>query len=322
MTRTYCLNCGHHMEQRIIDGRTREVCSACGNIFYRNPVPAVGVVVTIDDDVVLVKRKVDPQAKHWALPAGYMELSESAEEAAIRECYEETNLQIRIDRLLGVYSFGVGKSSGLVIIYVGTIIGGELCASDDASDARAFPIDALPEPMAFCTHVRALERWRQQQQSAEKHVDMLAHLDYGAVVRLARRDDANSVLTLVQFLPRNDGYGKDYHVFVAAVFHERLNDPDRPILIAEVGGAPAGFATLSFHQTLRGWSAAIDDLAVKPEYRRQRIGQALVEAAVRLSQARNCHTLHLDTISGAPEAQAFYHACGFADGCVATLRVR
>src|SRR5205085_5685699 len=124
----YCPRCGSRMERRFTEGRDREVCPACGFVFYRNPVPAVGVVVALEDRLVLIQRKYEPQAGHWGLPAGYMELGESAEEAAIRECYEETGLLVQIDHLLGVYSFGEGEQSGLVIIYAATAVGGQLRA--------------------------------------------------------------------------------------------------------------------------------------------------------------------------------------------------
>jgi 8-oxo-dGTP diphosphatase len=104
----YCPRCGTLLERRHVDDRERDVCPACGFIFYRNPVPAVGVLVALDGKVVLVRRRYEPRAGCWALPAGFMELGESAEDAAIRECHEETGLLVRVDHLLGVYSFGEG----------------------------------------------------------------------------------------------------------------------------------------------------------------------------------------------------------------------
>ena len=52
MTQTvYCPRCGTLMERRQVDDREREVCPACGFVFYRNPVPAVGVVVAVFSDL-------------------------------------------------------------------------------------------------------------------------------------------------------------------------------------------------------------------------------------------------------------------------------
>ena len=53
----------------------------------------------------------------------------SAEDAAIRECHEETGLLVRVDHLLGVYSYGEGQRTGLLIIYAATATGGELVAA-------------------------------------------------------------------------------------------------------------------------------------------------------------------------------------------------
>ncbi|MDP2776534.1 MAG: NUDIX domain-containing protein [Anaerolineales bacterium] len=40
----------------------------------------------------------------WCLPGGVMESGESAAEACEREVWEETGLQVRVTRLIGVYS--------------------------------------------------------------------------------------------------------------------------------------------------------------------------------------------------------------------------
>jgi ADP-ribose pyrophosphatase YjhB (NUDIX family) len=164
------------MERRYIEGRMRDICTACHYIFYRNPVPAAGVIVTLAGEVVLVRRRYEPRVNYWCLPAGYMELGESTEEAAIRECHEETNLHVTIDTLVGVYSFGAGSSSGLVVIYAATMFGGSLRAGDDALDVATFPCDALPAAMAFPTHVQAIAHWRQQ----APHLSAATRLQAGA----------------------------------------------------------------------------------------------------------------------------------------------
>jgi len=45
-------------------------------------------------DVLLIKRKNDPYAGYWALPGGYVEIDETAKEAAVRELYEETGIVV------------------------------------------------------------------------------------------------------------------------------------------------------------------------------------------------------------------------------------
>src|SRR5262245_24253616 len=191
----YCPNCGAALERRFAEGREREVCPACGFVFYRNPVPAVGVVVELDGRVVLVRRKYEPRAGYWALPAGFMELGESAEEAAIRECHEETGLLVQIEHLLGVYSFGFGDQSGLVIIYAASAASGELAAGDDATEAGAFPLDRLPAPFAFRTHLQALDRWRRERRRGQAALLPLAQ--DGVIIRYATHADAPAALELL-----------------------------------------------------------------------------------------------------------------------------
>lgn len=319
----YCPDCGSPIEWRFVEGRDREVCGSCDRIFYRNPVPAVGVVVALDGRVVLVQRRYEPRAGCWGLPAGYMELGETAEAAAARECLEETGLQVQIETLLGVYSFGSGGYSGLVIIYAAIAVGGELVAGDDASAVLVCDPEALPEPIAFRTHVQAIQRWsRWLRREPVRRSDVLIEPEDGVVVRRAQLADAPRVLELLQLVHTPAGSFDHEQVLADALLHDWLDDPDHPLLVAEVDGYVAAFAALAFRRTLTGWRASIDDLAVDEGYRRRGLGAALVEAAVRLAQVRGSSRLHIDTSHGSAEAMSFYRACGFNEGSVASLRMR
>lgn len=321
MVKNFCPHCGTSMQRRYLEGRVRDVCPSCNYIHYRNPVPAVGVVAQLDGGVVLVQRKFEPRAGCWGLPAGYMEMGESAEEAAIRECYEETNLAIETDHLLGVYSYGDSNCSGLIIVYTARVVGGQLQAGDDALEAGVFNPTDLPAPFAFRTHFQAIERWRQQEYLPVTPTDLLIQPEQGVRVRHATRCDDERVLALLPLLPQRHPHSEVQALAVDVRFYDRLHHPDNPILVAEINGFVAGFAAVAFRQTLVGWRASIDELAVDPAYRRRGLGQALIEAAIRLAQSRHCHVLHIDTAQGSPDVQAFYRACGFADNGVATLHL-
>jgi 8-oxo-dGTP diphosphatase len=306
---TYCPRCGAVLERRFAEGRDREVCPACGFVFYRNPVPAVGVVAELDGQIVLVRRLYEPRAGYWALPAGFMELGESAEEAAIRECHEETGLLVQIDHLLGVYSFGVGEQSGLVIIYAATAVGGALAAGDDATEAGAFSLDALPAPFAFRTHLQALDRWRRERRLAASALLPSARQD-DLVIRFATHADAPAALELLLGGAYQDS---ERWLIADALFQDRLHAPDHPTLVAERGGQVAGVAALSLHQTLRGWQATLEELVVAPSQRRRGLGAALLWSAAHLAQARGCTALHV--IAPQDEtARDFLVAGGFVAG--------
>ena len=314
---TYCPRCGTLMERRIIDDREREVCPACGFIFYRNPVPAVGVVVALDGNVVMVRRRYEPRAGCWALPAGFMELGESAEDAAIRECHEETSLLVRVDHLLGVYSYGEGQRTGLLIIYAATATGGVLAAADDATEAGVFALDALPAPIAFPTHLQAIDRWRRETRAAA--APYLSRIASDTIaIRYASQPDAPAVLALLlaDLSPHSPAY-----LATEALLHDRLHDPDRPVLLAEVDGTLGGVALLGLHQAPRGWHATLDDLIVAPALRRRGIGRSLLDATVSLARGRGCALLQLAFPVEDAGARAFLAACEFDGGEAPALRL-
>jgi 8-oxo-dGTP diphosphatase len=313
----YCPRCGTLMERRVIDNREREVCPACGFIFYRNPVPAVGVVVALEGKLALVRRRYEPRAGCWALPAGFMELGESTEDAAIRECHEETGLLVRVDHLLGVYSYGEGQRTGLLIIYAATATGGELAAADDATEAGVFALDALPTPMAFPTHLQAIDRWRRETRAAA--APYLARTAGGAItVHYASQPDAPAVLALLLAdLPLDSAA----YLATEALLHDRLHDPDRPALLAEIDGTIGGVALLGLHQAPRGWYATLDDLVVTPGLRRRGIGRALIAATASLARARGCALFQLAFPVEDAGARAFLAACGLDGDATCALRL-
>lgn len=58
----------------------------------------VGGVIRWRDRVLLIKRKYDPDAGKWAIPGGHLELGETLAEGALRECQEETGLQLVVGK--------------------------------------------------------------------------------------------------------------------------------------------------------------------------------------------------------------------------------
>jgi 8-oxo-dGTP diphosphatase len=71
--------------------------------FPTRPV-TIDCVVFHGDAVVLIKRGHEPFKDHYALPGGFVELTESVEDACRRETLEETGLVITNVRMIGVYS--------------------------------------------------------------------------------------------------------------------------------------------------------------------------------------------------------------------------
>jgi ADP-ribose pyrophosphatase YjhB (NUDIX family) len=116
----------------------------------------VGVVVEMDGGIVLGKRNHDPKMGCWSFPSGFVDAGEVVEEAAARECQEETGLEVSIDKLLGVYS--TQGERVIFLAFAGTAIGGQLEAGEECIEVGVFPPDALPD-LAFPNDAAILAAW-------------------------------------------------------------------------------------------------------------------------------------------------------------------
>jgi len=104
--------------------------------FNRPITPAIAVDIIIempDRSIVLIERKHEPFG--WAIPGGFVDIGETLEHAAIREAKEETNLDVLLTELLGIYSDPKRDSRGHTIspVYIATASGTPR-AQDDAKN--------------------------------------------------------------------------------------------------------------------------------------------------------------------------------------------
>ena len=65
------------------------------------PEVAVGAVCVHDDALLLVRRGRGPAQGEWSVPGGRVERGETLHEAVVRETFEETGLEVVVDRFLG-----------------------------------------------------------------------------------------------------------------------------------------------------------------------------------------------------------------------------
>jgi len=108
---------------------------------FQTPSVAVDILIKRkDNSFVMIKRKNPPYKNYWALPGGFVDCFETIENAAVREAKEETGLDIKLEKLIGVYS-GPERDPRrhvVAILFLAKKIGGILKGADDASEAIAF----------------------------------------------------------------------------------------------------------------------------------------------------------------------------------------
>ena len=89
-----------------------------------------------------------------------MELGESLDEAAIREVKEEPGLDVRLKRVVGLYS--KPGEEALAVTFEAEIVGGTLQADHEISECSFFPIDQLPQPIREHLRDRVADFSREQ----------------------------------------------------------------------------------------------------------------------------------------------------------------
>ena len=117
------------------------------------PVVAVGAVAVVDDTLLLVRRGRGPAQGEWSVPGGRVEAGEAVHLAVVRETYEETGLEVVVDRFLGwVERIGDDAVGGtphhfVILDFAVTPLDPTqpLAAGDDAAEARWVPLTDIAD---------------------------------------------------------------------------------------------------------------------------------------------------------------------------------
>jgi ADP-ribose pyrophosphatase len=102
----------------------------------------VGILIQKKDEYLIVKRAAEPDKGLWSIPGGLVEVGEKAFEAAIREAKEETNLDVKIIKLIDVIDKIVLDEKNnikyhfIILDYLAKPIKGKMIPRDDALEAR------------------------------------------------------------------------------------------------------------------------------------------------------------------------------------------
>jgi 8-oxo-dGTP diphosphatase len=161
----FCFACGHE-----VAGPPSFTCPRCSHAHWRNPRCCAGVLaVDREGRLLLVRRTREPWAGCWDIPGGYCEDGEHPETTAVRECWEETGLTVRVQGFFGIWvdpPASAAEVSNICIYYLAEVDASPAdvdgFAGTDETDQIAFVRPSeLPAAVAFPSHIPdVLQRWR------------------------------------------------------------------------------------------------------------------------------------------------------------------
>ena len=156
----HCKACGAPAEYRVPadDNRERATCTGCGTVHYENPLNVVGTVPAWDDQVLLCRRNIEPRHGYWTLPAGFMELGETAAEGALRETVEEAGAHVEMGPLFTFLN--VVRVGQLHLYFRARLLDTAFAPGPETIEAQLFREDEIPwDELAFRTVRETLMRY-------------------------------------------------------------------------------------------------------------------------------------------------------------------
>lgn len=128
----------------------------------------------------------------------------------------------------------------------------------------------------------------------------------------ARRVDVPLLLNFIKELADYE-HMSDQEIATEPLLEEWIFDKQKAeVLVAELGGAPAGFALFfhSFSTFLGRAGLFLEDLYVRPEYRDRGVGKALIARLAALTVERGCGRLEWNCLDWNEPSVGFYRALG------------
>lgn len=156
----FCSHCGDKLSFRVPDGDNlaRHLCDGCGTIHYVNPKLVIGALPEWNGQILLCRRAIEPRRGFWTLPAGFMELGETTEQAAIRETLEEANARVELHELLTMLS--VPHVGQVHLFYRATLLDLNFSAGSESLEVELFDESDIPwKEIAFRTVSTTLQHF-------------------------------------------------------------------------------------------------------------------------------------------------------------------
>ena len=135
-------------------------CARCGNTTYSNPLPVSVVLLPVDDNgLLLVKRVQEPSAGKWGLPGGFIETGETWQEAGAREVFEETGFTVDLAKITLFDTRSAPDGTLLVFGLAPSQPSTILPNFKPSSETSAVAVAVGPQELAFSTHTETANRY-------------------------------------------------------------------------------------------------------------------------------------------------------------------
>ncbi|KAH6794662.1 nudix hydrolase-like protein 23 [Perilla frutescens var. hirtella] len=154
----FCQLCGGPTKHEVPDGeeKMRAICTRCGKITYDNPKMVVGCLIEHENKILLCKRNIQPSHGLWTLPAGYMEIGESAAEGAVRETWEEANAEVEI--LSPFAQLDIPLIGQTYVIFLANLKRPHFSPGPESSECKLFSLEDIPfDSLAFSSMLVTLK---------------------------------------------------------------------------------------------------------------------------------------------------------------------
>ncbi|CAI8614104.1 unnamed protein product [Vicia faba] len=152
----FCQWCGGSTKHDIPDGeeKLRAICTVCDKIAYQNPKMVVGCLIEHENKVLLCKRNIQPSHGLWTLPAGYLEIGESAMEGAVRETREEANADVEV--ISPFAQLDIPLIGQTYMIFLAKLKKPHFSPGPESSECQLFSLDDIPFNSLFSSMVVTL----------------------------------------------------------------------------------------------------------------------------------------------------------------------
>lgn len=152
----YCPWCAHALPEK---NPFRQECASCGFVLYHNSSPCVGALPRDERGRVLLGRRgIEPYRGDWNTVGGFLRYGEDPFAGLKREVREELGVACEVDEFIAMEAdtYGTDGPALMNAYFTVRLAPGAMQPQDDVTELRWFPLDGLPENIAFESDRKAL----------------------------------------------------------------------------------------------------------------------------------------------------------------------